>query len=265
MFVIVKQQNPGSSIVCRFYPFFWHTEVFLDCVTYDSSANIRQARPVPSVSDCFCQHYFSKLNCITISTTISSLWIEWSIELYCISSRIRALDSLSDSRMALTYVFWENRGIISLSKKDSQFLWSGLSKCFVEWFKPCSLTCPDFFWSKSIISAYMWSPCVSILVTIESILYLLDINPLSVNTVVLNKFEELWVHSGIQNTVISISSCIKRMSIKCEELKTFISKWMLYSRVWKSSDDLKMLRMILAFNAFLTKNRIIVIALCSGI
>ena len=64
--------NPGSSIVCRFYPFFWHTEVFLDCVTYDSSANTRQARPVPSVSDCFCQHYFSKLNCISISTTISS-------------------------------------------------------------------------------------------------------------------------------------------------------------------------------------------------
>ena len=102
----------------------------------------------------------------------------------------------------------------------------------------------------------MWSPCVSILVTIESILYLLDINPLSVNTVVLNKFEELWVHSGIRSTVISISSCIRRMSIKCEELKTFISKWMLYSRVWKSSDDFKMLGMILAFNAFLTKNRI---------
>ena len=102
----------------------------------------------------------------------------------------------------------------------------------------------------------MWSPCVSILVTIESILYLLDINPLSVNTVVLNKFEELWVHFGIRSTVISISSCIWRMSIKCEELKTFISKWILYSRVWKSSDDFKMLGMILAFNAFLTKNRI---------
>ena len=191
MFVIVKQQNPGSSIICRFYPFFWHTEVFLDCVTYDSSANIRHVRPVPSVSDCFCQHYFSKLNCISISTTISSLWIEWNIELCCTSSWSSALDSLNDRRMAKTYVFWENRQNISLSKKVSQILWSGLSKCFVEWFKPCLLTCPAFFWSKSIISAYMWSPCVSILVTIESILYLLDINPLSVNTVVRKNFEEL--------------------------------------------------------------------------
>ena len=163
------------------------------------------------------------------------------------------------------HVFWENRRIISLSKKVSQFLWSGLSKCFVEWFKPCLLTCPAFFWSKSIISAYMWSPCVSILVTIESILYLLDINPLSVKTVVRRNFVELWVHSDIRSTVISISSWIWRMSIKCEELKTFISKWIFYSRVWKSSDDFKMLGMILAFNAFLTKNSITEIALCSGI
>ena len=124
MFVIVKQQNPGSSIVCRFYPFFWHTEVFLDCVTYDSSANIRQARPVPSVSDCFCQHYFSKLNCISISTTISSLWIEWGIELCCISSKSSALSNLNiNSRMAKKYVFWENRRIIKKFHNSCDLGW----------------------------------------------------------------------------------------------------------------------------------------------
>ena len=141
--------------------------------------------------------------------------------------------------------FWENRRIISLSKKVSQFLWSGLSKCFVEWFKPCLLTCPAFFWSKSIISAYMWSPCVSILVTIESILYLLDINPLSVNTVVRNKFEELWVHSGIRSTLISISFGIWLMSItpKHSHLNECFN-----SRVRKSSDIFKMLEIFQRFS-----------------